>query len=222
MPSVAETKRGLGPARLIGWFELLQYCGVMRIYLSSYRLGCRSEVLKQQGGRALVVMNALDEFPQRLLSWDSEVDDLASLGYRSEELDLREFWGSEAGRLHVRLRAADLLWVVGGNAFVLARAATAAGLGRSLSEAPQLIYAGYSAGACLTSVDLRGIELMDDPATLPDDYHAGMPASPLNLTATRVIPHAGSEDAVAALTRLRAEEREFLELEDGEDWLQGL
>lgn len=193
----------------------------MRIYLSSYRLGHRSDVLKHDGGHALVVMNALDEYPQRLLSWDREAEDLAALGYSSEELDLREFWGSATGQLEARLQAADLLWVVGGNVFVLARAANAAGLGRTLAEAPQLTYAGYSAGACLTSLDLRGIELMDDPATLPEGYRAGMSASPLKLTATRVIPHAGSVDAVAAAARLRAEGRELLELEDGEDWLQG-
>lgn len=105
--------------------------------------------------------------------------------------------------------------------FVLARAANEAALGRTLVEARQLTYTWYSTGSCLTSLDLRGIQLMDDPATLPEGYRAGMSASPLKLTATRVIPHAGSDDAVAAATRLQAEGRELLELEDGEDWLLG-
>ncbi|MFP3468108.1 hypothetical protein, partial [Leifsonia sp. SIMBA_070] len=61
----------------------------MRIYLSAYRLGPRARELKRVNGRALIVMNALDEYEQRLISWDREVRDLDQLGYRSEELDLR-------------------------------------------------------------------------------------------------------------------------------------
>ncbi|WP_150460678.1 Type 1 glutamine amidotransferase-like domain-containing protein [Nesterenkonia ebinurensis] len=193
----------------------------MRIYLSSYRLGHRSHVLRGAGGQALIVMNALDEFPHRLRNWERESGDLGALGYSCQELDLREYWHCEAGQLEARLEEADLLWVVGGNAFVLARAATAAGLGKALTESAQLTYAGYSAGACLASVDLRGIELMDDPATLPEGYHAGISADSLNLIGTRVIPHAGEQDAEAAASCLRAEGLEFVELKDGEDLLLG-
>ena len=61
----------------------------MRIYLSSYRLGSGAAALSRDGGRALVVMNALDEYPQRLRDWDRDEGDLARLGYDAEELDLR-------------------------------------------------------------------------------------------------------------------------------------
>lgn len=191
----------------------------MRIYLSAYRLGMRSAALRRPGGRALIVMNALDEYEQRLASWDREVDDLAQLGYRSEELDLREHWGTASGALRSRLLSADLIWVVGGNAFVLARAATEAGLAAGLAACPQLTYAGYSAGACLTSVDLRGIELMDDASTLPHGYRSEMNPATLNLTGTRVVPHAGSEAASAAAAELRERGLGFVELPGGEDWL---
>lgn len=191
----------------------------MRIYLSSYRCGPRAASLARTGGLALVVMNALDEFPARLLSWDREVEDLNALGYRAEELDLRDYWSAPAAAMDARLAAADLLWVVGGNAFVLARAASAAGLARALVDAPRLDYAGYSAGACLAGPDLRGIELMDDPTTLPQGYDAAMPIETLALVDIRVIPHAGSPEAVAARDRLDADGLEELELADGEDIL---
>jgi dipeptidase E len=191
----------------------------MRIYLSAYRLGRRAAALRYSGGRALIVMNALDEYEQRMLDWDREVDDLAQLGYRSEELDLREYWGSSSASLQQRLAAADLIWVVGGNAFVLARSATAARLGPALSVASHLVYAGYSAGACLTSVDLRGIELMVDASTRPSGYRTGMPAETLNLTGTRIIPHAGSEHALAAAAYLRERRLDHVELSDGDDML---
>ncbi|RWZ67763.1 peptidase [Labedella populi] len=191
----------------------------MRIYLSAYRFGPRAEVLRRVDGRALIVMNALDEYEERLLSWGREVDDLARLGYRSEELDLRDHWGGEENLLRERLAAADLLWVVGGNAFVLARAATEARLGAALARSPHLDYAGYSAGACLTSTDLRGIHMMDDDSTYPPGYRPEMRALTVNLTGTRIVPHAGSDDARAAADYLRKRDLGFIELPNGDDKL---
>jgi len=89
---------------------------VIRAYLSSYRLGRRAGVLRWTGagaGRALIVMNALDLYGARRASWEREAADLRSLGYTAAELDLRE-----PGDLTARLVASDLVWVVGGNAFV--------------------------------------------------------------------------------------------------------
>ncbi|WP_409483991.1 Type 1 glutamine amidotransferase-like domain-containing protein [Arsenicicoccus dermatophilus] len=190
----------------------------MRIYLSAYRLGARAEVLATDGGRAAIVMNALDPFPDRLRSWARETSDLARLGYSSTELDLRQFWG-DPHALTGRLADVDLLWVVGGNAFVLARAATAAGLASALHRSPHLTYAGYSAGACLTSLDLAGIDLMDPADELPQGYRADMPATTLNLTGTRIVPHAGTPEADAAQRHLASAGLACTALADGEDLL---
>ena len=192
----------------------------MRVYLSSYRFGSGASALRRDGGRALVVFNALDEYPERLLSWEREADDLAALGYRAEELDLRDHWAAP-DTLDARLTGVDLLWVVGGNAFVLARAATAAGLGAALARTSGLDYAGYSAGACLAGPDLRGIELMDDPTTLPDGYDSRMPAATLGLVDVRVVPHAGVPEALAARQRLEADGLDWVEIADGDDLLYG-
>lgn len=191
----------------------------MRIYLSAYRLGPRATALRRTGGRALIVMNALDQYEDRLLSWDREATDLAQLGYLSEELDLRDYWTGSEQPLIDRLGAADLLWVVGGNAFVLARAATEARLRGALSRSPHLDYAGYSAGACITSIDLLGIDQMDDASMLPRGYRAEMRPETLNLTGSRLVPHAGSPEAAAAVACLRARDLKFAELADGEDEL---
>ena len=192
----------------------------MRLYLSSYRFGHRAGVLARLGGRAAIVTNALDPYPDRLLNWDREVDDLARLGYASAELDLRQFWAAP-GDLPGWLSEVDLLWVMGGNAFVLARAATAAGLGDALLRSPHTTYAGYSAGACLASVDLHGIDAMDDPDALPDGYTADMPARTLALRDTRVVPHAGSPEAIDAERELRAASLDYIALADGDDEVIG-
>ena len=136
------------------------------MYLSSYRMGRHAERLRAPSGngRAAIISNALDVFgATRMRNWDREASDLAQLGYASEELDLRQYFGDADG-LARRLGSVDLIWAVGGNAFVLARAMTASGLGSVLRPAMKrgLIYAGYSAGACVAGPDLRGVDLMDD------------------------------------------------------------
>jgi dipeptidase E len=111
-------------------------------------------------------------------------------GYASEELDLRRYFGDPTG-LAQRLKALDLVWVVGGNAFALARAMTATGFGSVLDSAMDrgLIYGGYSAGACVAGPDLRGIHLMDDPSDIPEGYDAAMAADTLGLIPFRIVPH---------------------------------
>lgn len=195
----------------------------MRLYLSSYRLGRRAELLRHAGpgtGRARIVLNALDVYGEgRLHSYDRETDDLVGLGYEPAELDLR------AGP--VELAGVDLLWVVGGNAFVLAAAAERAGLRDALRSSwaagSGLIYAGYSAGACVAGPDLTGITAMDDPSEA--DYD-GLPPG-LGLIPERIVPHwrsdhreaPAAEEAVAALVE-RGDAH--LPLRDGDDHVVGL
>lgn len=164
------------------------------MYLSSYRLGRHAERLRSPtgGGHAGIIFNALDVFGEtRLRNWEREASDLAGLGYASEELDLRDYFHGRDG-LAARLAALDLLWIVGGNTFVLARAMTAAGFASALDPALRrgLIYAGYSAGACVAGPDLRGIDLIDDPNDIPegyDDAHAA--AETLRRVPFRIVPH---------------------------------
>ena len=118
-------------------------------------------------------------------------DDLKQRGFDCEELDLRLYFGDFDG-LCDRLTRYDLLWVVGGNAFVLAKAMTVsrfAGAVEGLIADERLVYAGYSAGTCATAPDLEGIQLMDDPALLPDGYPASVTATTLAWVPWRIVPH---------------------------------
>ena len=104
----------------------------MRLCLSSYRVGDRGDALRapEPGARAGVVLNALDAVGStRGRSPPRETDDLEQLGYRCEELDLRGYVDGAAG-LTDRLHGLDAVWVVGGHAFVLARAMARAASGR--------------------------------------------------------------------------------------------
>lgn len=172
------------------------------MYLSSYRLGNNVECLRRQeeNGRAGIILNALDVYGDtRARDWDREAGDLERLGYSSEEVDLREHFRDPDG-LGQRLQALDLVWVVGGNAFVLTRAMASAGLKMALEPAMRrgLIYGGYSAGACVAGPDLRGIDLMDDPDDLPEGYDGTVPPITLGLVPFRVVPHWGYDHPEAA------------------------
>lgn len=132
----------------------------MRLYLSSYRLGDHPEHLRALFGeraRVAVIANALDAVPAELRAEmvDRELEDLAGLGLNGVELDLRS---------SVDLQGYDGVWVRGGNVFVLRAAFLRSGFDlivKAELEADSIIYAGYSAGACVLAPSLRGLELCD-------------------------------------------------------------
>lgn len=196
-----------------------------RAYLSSYRLGDEASTYlnPQKTGKAAIVMNALDVYGEsRLRDFQREVDDLASLGFESEELDLRRFAGSP-DRLMATLRQVDMLWVVGGNSFTLARAMTRAGLAGILPQLQQegLVYAGYSAGSCVATPDLRGIEEMDPPDVAFEGEDLSTPADTLGLIPFRIVPHWKSDHPESSLADAAAANMQrlglpFQTLRDGE------
>lgn len=182
----------------------------MKLYLSSYRLAVHTSLLSGLASsgrrRAGIVFNACDVWgEQRLHNWRREADDLAGLGFRPEELDLRTYFGREQD-LGDRLAELDLVWAVGGNSFVLARAMEASGFRRlavPLIRSGQLAYAGYSAGSCVATPDLQGIELMDDPSLIPDGYPEVDPVC-LGLVPFRIVPHWLSDHPEAPTAELAA------------------
>ncbi|WP_328391234.1 Type 1 glutamine amidotransferase-like domain-containing protein [Nocardia sp. NBC_00416] len=141
----------------------------MRLFLSSYRFGAHYDVfaaLVGEPGPIAVIANACDSWPRaRDAALTSELVPLRRLGFRPEEVDLREYVG-RAADLTRRLARFPALWVRGGNTFVLRAQFARSGADRVIPEllgADSLVYAGYSAGACVLSPDLHGLESADDP-----------------------------------------------------------
>lgn len=142
----------------------------MKLYLSSFRLGDHPErlvALLPPAARVAVICNSIDaEDPAvRREKVADEITWLTGLGLHAEELDLRD-----AGDLRARLTPYDGLWVRGGNVFVLRAAMAKSGADQLLPDLirdEQLVYAGYSAGACVLAPSLRGLELCDDPTATP-------------------------------------------------------
>ena len=177
----------------------------MRLYLSSFRMGNRPDELINllgDGRRTAVIMNAADaSLPERrAVGLADELARLREVGLDPVEFDLREYFGrSDAAR--DALKGFDLVWVRGGNTFVLRRAFKYSGMDEILKELllnDALAYGGYSAGIDLLTPSLHGSEEVDDPNAIPEGYQSEIIWDGLNLLPYSVAPHYRSDHPESA------------------------
>jgi dipeptidase E len=202
----------------------------MRLYLSSFRLGNHPEhlvALAGEGGRrAVVIANAIDEAPPdvRRAGVELELAALAGLGFDAAELDLRDYFG-QAQRFREALAGVSLAWLRGGNVFMLRHALDRSGADTVFGEllaTDALVYAGYSAGPCVLSPSLRGLELVDDADAVTRAYGCAPLWDGLALLPEAFVPHYQSpghpETAAMELVvaRYRAEGVPHRYLRDGQ------
>lgn len=149
----------------------------MRLYLSSYRLGNDPQSLVDLASgatKAIVICNAADNAPTdyRRKIVERELADMHSLGFSAVELDLRN-WFRDEEDISNALNGVEVVWVSGGNAFLLRRAMRQSGLDEvlpSLVRANEVVYAGYSAGPVVITPTLRGVEIVDKPDDIAPGY----------------------------------------------------
>jgi dipeptidase E len=172
----------------------------MRLYLSSFRLGDQPDrllALMRRPGPVAVIPNAIDmcEPEVRAAGVQRELDDLGQLGLQAEVLDLRDF-GEEPERLRSELEKRELVWVRGGNVFVLREAFRSSGLDRllpALLAEDSFVYAGYSAGPCMLAPSLAGLEHCDPLADLRVAYGDVPPTfEGLGVLPVAFVPHVDS------------------------------
>ena len=203
----------------------------MRLYLSSFRLGASPERLVELAAgkkKALVIANACDLFSEaeRRPRVERELEALGSLGFWAEELDLRKHFRDGGDRLGIgaELASAGLVWARGGNAFVLRRAMAQSGFDSLLSEAlaeDTLAFGGYSGGIAVLAPTLHGIELVNDPKTVPAGYHPetiwdGLAAVDFSLAPHYQSPHPSSPGIDNVVAYLRKRGMPFQTLSDGQ------
>jgi dipeptidase E len=206
----------------------------MRLYLSSFRMGDHPERLVElldPPGRAAIIANAIDqaEAGERFEGVHRELDALCELGIDAQELDLRDYFGA-AERLATDLTRYRLVWVRGGNTFMLRHALAASGADEILTNLlaqDALVYAGYSAGCCVLAPSLRGLELVDEPEAVAETYGVSAIWDGLGLLEYAFVPHVDSPDhpETDACDRLaeyyRAKGVAFRTLRDGEAIIVG-
>lgn len=168
----------------------------MKMYLSSYHLGNRPGLLQElvsENNKAAVIVNAADisNKERRANYVESEIQALDNIGMEAEELDLRTYFDNSE-ELATKLSTYGLVWVVGGNSFVLRRAMKQSGFDEliiPLVEEDKIVYSGFSAGAVVATPTLRGIELVDDKDTVPDGYDEAPVWLGLHLVGKSIAPH---------------------------------
>jgi dipeptidase E len=137
----------------------------VRLYLSAFRMGDHTERLLgliPAGASVSVITNACDAYPvaDRQAGVQRELSALDALGLNARELDLRAFFGDRRG-VERKIDGTDLLWVRGGNTFLLRHALAESGADAVIAErlrGDAVVYGGYSAGVCVLGPTLRGLE----------------------------------------------------------------
>ncbi len=144
----------------------------MKLYLSSYKLGNKKDFFKkwlQEHDKKIVfISNARDWLPDSLekeKKIKENIIDLQELGFEVIRFDLRNYFHNET-KLREDLKPYKAFYVIGGNVYTLRLAMKYSGFDNYLKELvhkDEYLYAGYSAGICVLSPTLAGLNLVDKP-----------------------------------------------------------
>lgn len=150
----------------------------MKLYLSSYKLGNNTYFLKDwletNGNEILVIPNALDVYPdgeRKNTSIKEKCDEIEKLGFKTKILDLKKCFSNN--NLTSEIGNTKAFYVLGGNVFVLRQAMKLSGFDeylKEISDKRDYLYSGFSAGICVLSENLHGLDLADDITQDPYNY----------------------------------------------------
>lgn len=200
----------------------------MRLYLSSFRMGdCAERLLEltRGGRRAVVIANATDTYPpaDRPEAVAREITALSELGFEPTELDLRDYFDQSG--VGEALAPYDLVWIRGGDTFILRYSLARSGADRVLTRLikdDSLAYGGYSAGICVLAPTLRGLEAADDPNSVDLLYGADAMWDGLGVLDFCLVPHVdtpghpGNEACDRIAEQYRADGTPHRTLRDGQ------
>jgi len=178
----------------------------MQLYLSSYRLGNHPEIFQQMAGdnkRVAVIANSMDYVSRedRQRGVQRELDDMTSLGFEAEELDLRDYF-SLPEVLPRKLNEFGTVWARGGNAFLLRQAMQKSGFDTAVTKRllsdPSFVYGGYSAGIVVLSPTMEGFEIVDDVHARVDKYDSSPVWRGIGILDYSIAPHYRSDHPESA------------------------
>lgn len=147
----------------------------MKFYLSSYKLGDRTDKLIELAEKKTIgyIPNALDfsyahqERKQKHIF--NDMKSLEELGLKPSLLDLKTYF-RQKDLLKAELTDIGAIFISGGNVFVLRQAMRLSGLDEIVmnEELPKhFLFAGYSAAGCVLSPSLRVYQIVDDASETP-------------------------------------------------------
>lgn len=150
----------------------------MLLYLSSYKLGNKADVLKkwikENGNKIVLIANSKDYKPdtvEKETKIMKNIQELQELGFDVTRLDLRNYFGKEE-KLKEALKDYQAVYVIGGNVFTLRMAMKFSGFDNYIKEMinkENYLYAGYSAGICVLANKFDGLDIVDKPVNPYND-----------------------------------------------------
>ena len=121
---------------------------------------------------------------------------MTAIGLDVELFDLRNYFDRQ-DQLETDIRKHGVIWVSGGNVFVLRQAMRLSGLDIVLQnlahENNNILYGGYSAGICVLGPSLKGLELVDSTTHYPYDDKPEVIWEGLGILDYSIVPHFDSE-----------------------------
>ena len=179
----------------------------MKLYLSSYKLGNRTDFLKDwiktnKDNKIALIPNAGDGYgssPEVIAEKRASHKKLLSdIGFDVSIFDLKEYFGEER-EFEKAIKNFRAFWVVGGNTFVLRQAMKLSGFDKyllSLKDKENYLYGGWSAGVCVLAPSLDGLKIVDDPKSNP--YNTEVIWEGLSLLDYLPLPHYQSDHPESA------------------------
>lgn len=150
----------------------------MKLYLSSYKLGNNIDELKswidKNGNKIVLIPNSRDVFEdgERLRNGiNKDVEMLREVGFDVEVISLKKYFENPK-QLEEDFSKYNAFFAIGGNSFALRKAMELSGFDEFLRKQvdnPNFLYSGYSAGICVLSPNLLGLNLVDEPVNPYND-----------------------------------------------------
>ena len=144
----------------------------MKLYLSSYKLGNKTEFLKkwieENDNSIVLITSARDAKEQNDIEKQKIKDNikmLENIGFKVTKISLKKYFNKKT-ELKEILKQYHAFCVIGGNVFVLRQAMKLSGLDeyiKEISNEEEYLYIGYSAGSCVLSPTLKCLDLVDEP-----------------------------------------------------------
>lgn len=193
------------------------------MYLSSYRIPVSNQLFKLVGKtsgevKTAVIPNAKDYYSLRARNYKIKETNqyLAGLGLNPSTFDLKNC--NNVAKIKAKLQRFDLIWVSGGNTFCLRHQMRRSGFDQVVKELlnqDSIVYAGESAGACVTGNSLKGLEDSDTPQFAEEIIWEG-----LNILPNFVLPHTDNpvfaQDTQKARQIHKNDESPVIELKDSQ------
>lgn len=144
----------------------------MLLYLSSYQLGNKTEILKEwienNDSKILLIPNARDlkiQDDTEKEKINQYIKMLEDVGFDVTLLDLKNYFNNKK-KLYEDIRGYNAFCVTGGNVFVLRQAMKLSGFDDFLKNHrtnSEMLYVSWSAGSCVMTDNLDGLQLVDEP-----------------------------------------------------------